>query len=676
MWTPDHFPAEVVKERYGVDIDQAWLDHVRRSTVRLEGGCTGSFVSADGLVLTNHHCARPCLSRLSSADDDLEANGFLARGREDERACPAEQISVLIGIEDITARITAAVRGKGPTEAGKTRRQTLTRLESACEEAAPDDAPVACETVSLYAGSRFHMYTYHRYDDVRLVFAPEASIAAFGGDPDNFNFPRTCLDMAFLRVYEHGRPARTPDHLTLRPEGAVEGEPVFVSGHPGSTRRLLTVAQLTFLRNVVLPPSLLRASELRGRLIEFGTTGNERHRLVQGPLLGIENSIKVRRNQLFALLDDGLMAHKRDKETALRDAVARDASLNKKYGSAWSDIEAAYRAFRPFHDEYVFLEQGAAFGGRLFSIARTLVRAAAERPKPNDTRLREYTDAALPALRQRLAAPRPIHADLEEMRLSFSLAKMREWLGPDDATVKQVLGTTSPEALARRLVQGTKLAEPGVRTALWNGGQAAIDTTDDPMIDLARSIDGTARVLRARYEDEVEAVEDAAAARIARVRFALHGTSTYPDATFTLRVSFGTVSGWDEAGTRVPPFTTLGAVYDRATGEDPFRLPQSWLDARPRLHLDKRFDFAASTDITGGNSGSPVIDRDGNLVGLIFDGNIHSIAGSFWFDPAKNRSVAVHPAAMLEALRVIYRANGLVDEIGGSTPPAMDSSRP
>ena len=666
MWTLDNFPRKLVRDRHNVEIDDAWLERVRLATTRLEGGCTGSFVSPDGLVLTNHHCARRCISRLSSSERNLEETGFLAAERSDEESCPAEQISVLVGVEEITNTITEATTGKDERQANDVRRQTLTRMEKACEDAAGKEANIACESVSLYNGGQYFMYTYRRYDDIRLVFAPESAIAAFGGDPDNFNFPRYCLDMAFLRAYEDGRPARTPHYLRWRPEGAVEGEPVFVSGHPGSTERLLTVAELRFLRDHSLPQWLLRFSELRGRLAQFGKTGDEPHRIVQSPLLGIENGIKVRRNELAALFDDELMARKMGEEQALRATLASNTAMNEAYGSAWNDMERALRTYLTFRDQHLFIERGAAFGGSLFRYARALVRASAERLKPNEERLRAYTESALPQLRQRVLAPRPVYPDLEELNLSFSLEKMREWLGPDDPMVKQILGNDSPDTLASKLVSESQLDDAAFRRALWEGGQEAIDASDDPMIRLALAIDPEARALRQRHEDEVKAVQDAASEKIARARFALEGTSNYPDATFTLRVTFGTVEGWEEKGARVSPFTTIGVAFDRATGQDPFRLPQSWPDARPRLHLNKRFNFVATTDITGGNSGSPVIDKDGNLVGLAFDGNIHSIAGSYWFDATKNRTVAVHPAAMLEALRVVYRADALLGELTGS----------
>ncbi|MGB3564854.1 MAG: S46 family peptidase [Thermoanaerobaculia bacterium] len=665
MWTLDNFPTAKIQATYGVEIDDAWLARIQRATTRIEGGCTGSFVSPDGLVLTNHHCVRRCTTQISSAENNVDEEGFLASNRSEEVQCESEQLSVLVEVEEITAQVMGAIEGKADVEANEIRKQTLTRMEQACEDASLESATgkLSCETVSLYNGGQYFLYKYKRYDDVRLVFVPEAPIAAFGGDPDNFNFPRWCLDMSFLRAYENGEPAKTPDYLTWRAEGAKEGELVFVTGHPGSTDRQLTVAELKTMRDVSLPHYLMRYAELRGRYIQFGKTGEEPYRIVQGPLLMTENGIKVRRNELRALLDDEIFARKLDDENRLREAVAADPQLAAKYGSAWDDIAAAEAAYLTFRDEYLFLEAAVAFRSTLFDYARSLVRAAEERQKPNEQRLREYTEAALPQLRQRTLASRPIYPDLEEVDLSFSLDKLREFLGPDSPYVKKVLGRVSPDTLAHALVAGTRLGDAGYREKLWDGGMEAIEASQDPMILFVRKVDPISRAYRKRYEDEVEAPEKQAAERIAEARFVIQGASNYPDATFTLRVTFGSVKGWEEKGEMVTPFTTVGGIFPRVTGDDPFRLPASWLEAQQRLDPDTRFNFVATTDITGGNSGSPAIDKQGNLVGLVFDGNIHSIAGSYWFDESVNRTVSVHPAVMLEALEKIYKANHLVEEL-------------
>ena len=663
MWTPDNFPTARVDERYGVEIDDTWLDHARLATTRLEGGCTGSFVSPDGLVLTNHHCVSRCVRQMSSAEHPIREIGFLAGSRGEEVRCEAEQLSVLTDIEDITGEIEAAVAGKPERQANEARKQTLTRLEQACEEGtAAVGEPRSCESVSLYNGGQHFLYKYKRYEDIRMVFVPESPIAAFGGDPDNFNFPRWCLDMAFLRVYEDGKPAETPNHLRWRREGAAEGEPVFVSGHPGSTQRLLTVAELKHQRDVVNPHWLMRYSELRGRMIQYAKTGDEPRRVAEGQILGIENGIKVRRNRLTALLDDDLMARKRAEEESLRAAVSADPAL-APYAGAWDEIANALATYRTFRDEYLFIEGGSAFNGSLFDYARSLVRAAAERQKPNQERLREFTEAALPGLKQRLLAARPIYPDFEELQLSFSLEKLREYLGPDSPFVKQILGPESPDQVAHRLVTTTTLADATARRELWEGGMKAVKASADPMIQLALALDDESRALRKRYEDEVEAPLEAASTQIAKARFAIQGTSTYPDATFTLRITYGAVEGWTENGKKIEPFTRTERLFERATGRDPFRLPASWRASEESLNPQTPFNLVANTDIIGGNSGSPMLDSQGRLVGLVFDGNIHSIAGAYWFDPSVNRTVAVHPAVMLEALEVVYGADGLLTEI-------------
>ncbi len=666
MWTLDNFPSETVRAKYGVDIDDAWLERVQLATTRLEGGCTGSFVSPNGLVLTNHHCARSCVAELSTATDDLLENGFLAKTPEQERQCQSEQLSVLMDYQDITNEVLAATEGKSEQEANVARKQTLTRLEQACEEASieTDTGKLFCESVNLYNGGQYFLYKYKRYDDVRLVFAPEAGIASFGGDPDNFNFPRWCVDMSFLRAYEDGKPATTPDYLRWRAEGATEGEPVFISGHPGSTDRLLTVAQLKHQRSTVWPSYLRRYVELRGRMIEFGKTSEEAFRISRSRLQRTENSLKVVRNYQKALLNDELVARKELEEQELRAAVAASSQLQADYGSAWDEIAEALAIYRTFRDDYLFIESGAAFNSDLFDFARTLVRVAAEREKPNEDRFREYTEAALPGVKQRTLAEKPIYNDLEELTLSFSLDKMREILGPDSPYVHQVLGTQSPNALARNLVSETKLSDPQYRKQLWEGGQSAIDASTDPMIRLAASIDPDARALRKRYEDELEAPQDLASEKIAKARFAVQGAEGYPDATFTLRVTYGAIDGWVEKGEAVYPFTVTERAFERATGEPPFRIPRKWEAAKPRLNMDTRFDFVATTDITGGNSGSPIIDKDANLVGVAFDGNIHSNAGQYWFDDSNNRTVGVHPAIMLEALGTVYGADNLLKELG------------
>ncbi len=665
MWTFDNFPRAEVARRYGVQVTDRWLDRLQQSVVRLETGCTGSFVSPDGLILTNHHCVATCVADNSSARRDLVADGYIAAAREDEVRCQGAQASVLMSTENVTDRVTKAIAGVPAAEVASARNKVLTTLEAECEQESTNaGAPLACETVTLYQGGQSWLYKYKRYDDVRLAFAPEHAIGAFGGDPDNFQFPRWCLDMSLLRVYENGRPASTPTHLAFNWAGASEGEPVFVAGHPGTTQRLLTVAQLKTQRDVALPFWLLRFSELRGRLAQYSTTSDEAARTAQDYLGAIENGHKVRRMQLAALLDDRMMDRQAESERTLRDAVNADAAQPSAARSAWDDIARAEQRYRDILIPYTWLEGGAGFNSELFSYARQLVRAADEREKPNADRLREYTEAGLARLRPALAAETPVYPELEQVRLSFSLERMREYLGPDHPIIRSVLGAKTPDQRARELIAGSRLADPEVRTKLFEGGAAALRATDDTMIALAREIDAEARRLRTVYEEEVQGPQGVAQQRIAEARFKAYGTGIYPDATFTLRLSYGAVEGWTEAGTRVEPFTRLDRLYERATGVPPFQLPPRWLDAKPRLDMNARANFVTTNDIIGGNSGSPVVDAEGRIVGLVFDGNIHSIAGSFWFDPQMNRTVAVHPQFMRAALAQVYPAGRLAGELG------------
>jgi hypothetical protein len=661
MWTIDNFPSERIAEKYGVEIDDEWLRSTQLATARLENGCTGSFASPDGLVLTNNHCTWGCIRNLSSDERNLSDEGFLAASRDQELQCPGQQISVLMDFDDVTSVVMAATQDLTDAEANKARKAKLTDLESECEAAS--GGTLNCEAVALYNGGQYFIYKYKRYTDVRLVFAPELDIAAFGGDPDNFNFPRWSLDMSFLRVYEDGSPASTPNFLKWRKEGPQKEELVFISGHPGSTNRMLTMAQLRMLRDEVYQLWLLRNTELRGRMLVWQNTSPEAARIVQQNILGIENGIKVVRNRLKALLNEDMMAEKTREELAMRASVDGDAKLRADYGDAWDLINAAVEARRNMYVEHLFIEAGAGLMGDLYGYAKTIVRGTAERELPNNQRMRDYTDAALPQVEQRLLAVRPIDKGYNKLQLTFSLDKMREWLGPDSKYVHMILGNDAPDTIADGLVDKTRLADPAYRKELWEGGIEAVKASDDPMIRLALSVDEDARALHKRYEDEVEAPLTRGEEKIADAHFQLYGTDKYPDATFTLRVTYGAVEGWKERGEMVAPFTQTRRLFERATGNRPFKLPASWVDAKENLNPDTRFNFVATLDITGGNSGSPIIAADGALVGLAFDGNIHSIAGNYWFDESMNRAVGLDTTIILEALSTVYGADHLVEEL-------------
>jgi Peptidase S46 len=663
MWTLDNLPKAELKKRYGFAPDQAWVDKVMKASVRLAGGCSGSFVSPDGLVLTNHHCAVACIQQVSTAKKNYVADGFLAKKREDELACPQIEINRLEQITDVTQRLNQATAGASGADYARQQKAEKSKIEAECVGGAA--GTTRCDVVELYHGGAYHLYRYRRFLDVRLAFAPEDQIAFFGGDPDNFNFPRYDLDMSLLRVYDGGKPAQVKDYFSFSKAGAEPGDLTLVTGHPGSTDRQLTVAQLETQRDDSLPAVLLRYAETRGLLFRFAAEGAEPARVSADDMQGVENSYKALYGQFQALLDPAVFQRKREEEKALRDFARRNSKLQKAYGSAWDDTARAQATYRNIAERWRQLERPRAFWSKHFSIARWLVRGAEERGKPNAERLREYTESALPSLTQGLFSAAPIYPAYEKVKLGWSLTKMREMLGPDDALVKAVLGKDAPEAVAARLVDGTRLGDVAERKRLWEGGVEAVARSKDPFIALARQVDAEARAVRKRYEDEVEAVEDEAAEKIAKVRFAMTGAGAYPDATFTLRLSYGEVKGWEEKGATVAPYTTIDGAFQRHTGAEPFALPKSWLDARGKLDGSQRLNFVTTNDIIGGNSGSPLLNRDAQIVGLAFDGNIHSLGGAFWFDDRLNRCVAVHSGAILEALRKVYGAEGLARELSG-----------
>ncbi len=652
MWTFDAFPAAKMRADYGWAPDQAWLDKVRAASVRLTGGCSASFVSDQGLILTNHHCVAACVEEHSTAANNILANGFTAGARERELKCAGQQAEVVTSIGDVTPRVKQAIGAAAGEAAVKARSAAVAEIEKA---GCPDTATTRCQVVSLYGGGQYKLYTYHKYSDVRLAWVPEAQAAQFGGDPDNFNFPRYSLDAGFLRAYEGGRPAATPQHLEWTPRAPVDGEVTFVVGNPGSTQRLFTSDQLAFQRELVMPMTVAVYAELRGRLISAMQSSPEKAREGAETLGGIENSLKVHIGRVKALNDPAFTGRLAAAEAQLKARSAGNTAL----GNAWADIAKAMRDYRDFYvADRVALPQGDLFG-----YAMTLVRAAAERGKSNGERLPGYSDSALPLVEKRLLDERPIHPWLDQLTMEWSLAKSREYLGADDPQTKLLLGKESPEGLAARLVAGTRLADPAVRKALWDGGQAAIDASRDPMIVYALSLDANDRALQKRYDELVDAPLTAAQARLADARFAAFGDTLYPDATFTLRISYGKVAGWMERGRMVPTRTTLGGTFDRATGAPPFDLPKAFAANEARIGKDVTYDFVTTNDIIGGNSGSPVIDRAGGVIGAAFDGNIHSLGGNYGYDGSVNRTVVVSAAAVDEALRIIYPAPALVAEL-------------
>ena len=666
MWTFNNVPRAEIKKKYGFEITDAWLKKVQMASVRFNNGGSGSFVSPNGLVLTNYHIVEDIVNEVSTPEKDLAKEGFLARTRADEIKAPSLELNVLISIEDVTSRVNGAVKaGATDAEAFAARRAEIAAIEGESTKA----TQLRSDVVTLYQGGQYNLYRYKKYTDVRLVFVPEFQAAFFGGDPDNFNFPRFNIDMALVRVYENDQPVHPENYFKWSTTGAKEGNLVFVTGNPGSTSRLYTVAHLQELRDNSIP-IILRLLERREVVLKkYMAMGEEQTRQAQNELNSVQNALKVYRGQLAGLKDPALLTRKTKEEEALRKSIAANPERQKMYGNAWDAIAKAHQNYPSYTRDRRIFEQGGGFNTILFGFARTLVRLADESAKPNAERLPEYTDARRASLELALYSPAPVHADFEKLKLADSLGFMVELLGADNALVKQVLDGKTPEARADELISGTKLNDPEYRKQLAKGGKAAIDASNDPMIVVAREIDSKAREVRKRYESEVTGVERANYAKIARALFETEGTKLYPDATFTLRLSYGAVEGYMENGKKVPPFTTLGGLYARADSfkqEFPYNLPQRWLDKKSALDLKTPFNFVSTNDIIGGNSGSPTINQNGELVGLIFDGNIQSLVGDFMYDPSVNRAISVDSRGMLEVLKKVFGANEIVSELTAS----------
>lgn len=664
MWTFDNPPLQRMQKEIGWSPTPTWLNHAMHASARLAFGCSGSFVSGNGLVLTNHHCASQCVEQLSNAKVNYLDSGFLARDNAEEQRCPAMEVNRLEAITDVTATMRKATQGLEGEAFTRAKDGATAKLSSEC--AAAEGKQTRCDVVDLYHGGQFHLYRYHRFQDVRLVFVPELAAAFFGGDPDNFNFPRFDLDMALLRVYEDGKPVKITDFFPVNPSGPVAGEPVFTTGHPGSTQRSFTVSQLDNLRDHRLPANLMRLSEYRGLLNQYRTSSPQASRYAGDELFFTENSFKALRGEREALTEPALMRAKQADETALKAYVNKNPELQRSTGAAWDAIDAAVRTAETIGEPFRQIERAEAFNSHYFEFARTLLRGSVELDKPDADRLREFSNARLPEIENDLFSTAPVYPAFEKVKLGWSLTKMREELGTNDPLVRQILGNESPQQVADRMIDQTTLGDLETRKRLWKDHGRAVASATDPFIKLAMQIEPVARAMRKDYETRVTAVIEKNNELLAAARFAMAGTGTYPDATFTLRLSYGAVQGWTERGTAVSPFTDYAGAFGHATGADPFKLPASWLSARNKLNLATPLNFSSSNDIIGGNSGSPVINREGQLVGLIFDGNIHSLGGAFGFDPASNRAVSVDSAALLEALTTIYHAPWLSTEMRGT----------
>ena len=663
MWTFNNVPKAEIRSKYGFDVTDAWLRKVQLASVRFNNGGSGSFVSADGLVLTNHHIASDTLAKISTEQKDYNKIGFYAPTRAGEVKAPDLELNVLMSIEDVTARVNSGAGSNlNPSQANAARNAAMSTISEECTKS----TGLRCDVITLYQGGQYNLYRYKKYTDVRLVFAPEFEIAFLGGDPDNFEYPRYDLDMALFRVYENDKPIHTDNYLRWSTRGTSAGELVFVSGNPGRTERMDTVAHLEYIRDFGFPLLLKFLDRQHAMLQKYGSQGPEQERRSHEDLFSIENSLKAIRGEEEGLKDPTLIANKQRAETQLRQSIAADPRKQKEYGDAWDAIAKGRKAQPSYEVERRFLESAWGFNSTYFDFARTLVRLAEENTKPNEKRLPEYTDARRASLEQELYSPAPIYDDFEKAKLGDSLRFMQEEMGANSSLVRKVLQGKSPEERANELIDGTRLREVDARKQLAAGGKNAIENSNDPMIKMARSIDPESRAVRKRYEDEVTAVERTNYGKIARALFELKGTSIYPDATFTLRLSYGAVKGYQENGKSVAPFTDFAGLFRHSAEQGdkyPYHIPDSWKKAKRLLNLRTPLNFVSSADIIGGNSGSPVINRNGELVGLIFDGNIQSLVGDFYFDETVNRAVSVDSRGMLEALRKVYHADAAANEL-------------
>jgi hypothetical protein len=661
MWTFDNPPTRLLQEKYHFTPTQQWLDHVRLSCVRLNDGGSGSFVSPNGLLLTNHHVARGQLQKNSTKDRDYVKDGFYAATPEREMKSPDLEVNVLVSLENVTARVNEAVgKGKPPAEEFAARKAAIAGIESESQR----KTGLRSDVVTLYQGGEYWLYRYQKYTDVRLVFAPEQQTAFFGGDPDNFTYPRYDLDMALFRVYDNGKPLQTKDYLKWNAKGAGDGELVFVVGHPGSTQRNDTMAELELERDAMEPMILRIYKDRIAVLRRYSALGAEQARQAASLIFNYENSQKAFQGRYLGLLDKAVMDKKQREENDFKAKVMANPDWKAAYGGAWEAVAQAQAKFAPRAKETRF----RSLNSGLATIAMLIVQYVSEIKKPDGERLEGYHDSQLDSLRFGMFSPAPVYPALEIARMTGALEQALAELGAGDAFVKAALAGRSPRDAATAAVTGTKLADPAFRKQLAEGGEAAVAASTDPMIVQARQLDPMRRGLVKWMEDNVTSVEQRAGEQLGKARFAVYGKNTYPDATFTLRLSYGAVEGYPMNGTKAPPKTTMFGLYDRAASfdyKDPFYLPSRWLAGRDKLDLTTPLDFVTNNDIIGGNSGSPVVNRAGDIVGLIFDGNIESLVGDFVYDPTTNRAVAVHTAGMTEALRKLYDAAALVKELLG-----------
>jgi len=664
LWTFDNPPRKQWKETFNFEPTDAWLEHVRLASVRLNDGGSGAFVSPDGLLITNQHVASGQLQKISTEGRDYTKEGFFARERNEELASPDLEINVLISYENVTVRVQGAVKpGATTKDANEQRKGEIATIE----KESTDKTGLRSEVVTLYSGGEYWLYRFKKYTDIRLVFAPEEQIAFFGGDYDNFTYPRYDLDVAFFRVYENGKPIKTDHYFKWSAKGPAEGEFVLASGNPGSTNRLLTVAQLQYQRDVGNPLQMHVWTTRRDILARYAQRSPEAARQVGEMRRSLENSMKRLVGQQTGLTNAKMMAKKQADEKALRDQVSRKQELQSAYAGGWQQIEAAYRGYPAYAKRISFATISFT---RLGQIASTLVRYSDEIRKPNNQRYEEFRDSKLDSLKFALLSPAPVYPALEEAYLAGWFEEAQKTLGTDDPFIRSVLQGSTPAGVAKSVVSGSKLADVSVRKALIDGGPDTIGKSTDPLIQLARRIEPIIRELRAWNEERIQSVDTSAGEKIAAARFAVYGKNVSPDATFSLRISYGRVLGYEEDTTLVPYKTTFNGLYDRARSFDekpPYDLPRRYREGKSRLDLDTPLNFAYTADTIGGNSGSPIINRNAELVGLNFDSNIQKLPNRYWYvdESEGSRAIGVHSAAIIEALKKLYSAESLAAELLG-----------
>jgi Peptidase S46 len=665
MWLYNEPPTNQIKSKYGFELTQEWLDHVRLSSVRFNNGGSGSFVSADGLTFTNHHVGAGCVQQLSTQGRDYMKTGFYAKTQAEEARCPNLELNQLVGIENVTDKINAGVKsGMSAAEAGQAQRAAMSKVEKDCSTA----TGLRCDVVIFYSGQVYNLYKYKKYTDVRLVFAPEFDAAFFGGDPDNFTYPRYDLDITFFRVYENGKPAHLDNYLQWSSTGVKDGDLIFVSGHPGNTGRLLAMAQLAFLRDVQYPAALKLYVRRIALLQDFSQQSEENARIAKENIFGLQNSQKAITGYESGLLDKTIMDEKAADEAKLRTAFKADP-MNAGAADPWREIAQAIEVQQSIYPNLSYLERLRGFSGHLAQTARVLVRAAEETPKPNQDRLREFRDSALPSLEQQLFSTEPIYKNLETVLLADSLSEMQDALGRDNPNVQKVLQGKTPADAAKDMIANTKLDDVAIRKQLYAGGQAAIDASTDPLIVTMRAIEPSAREARKQFDDKVDSVVRRDGTIIAKARFAQSGFTQPPDATFTLRLSYGVVKGYQENRKAIFFETNIGGAFEHAAehnSQPPYNLPESWMKSKPNLDLKTPLNFVSTADIIGGNSGSPTINKKGEVVGIIFDGNIQSLPWNFAYSDAQGRAVSVDSRGIQEFLRKAYGATALADELMGT----------